>query len=148
MNSVKAFILTAECSDNKGSCGLKYYCISDTGPVLIVIDNHKPLFFIKSSIPSVFTENTERKKTKNLLISAEILLMLSIIRLLIIYFNHKRYLKENSITLYESDIRAEDRYLMERFINGSVMINGKEIDQGGFRVYKKSCIKKRRRLQT
>ena len=136
----KAFILTAECSDIRGRCGLKFYCISDTGPVLIVIENHKPLFFIKSSTPPVFTENTERKKLELTDFSGnpvDALYYQSLDK----YFNHKRYLKENSITLYESDIRAEDRYLMERYINSSVNIKGKGTKQNGITVYYNPVLK-------
>ena len=138
MQGLPAFILTAESRDVKGKCELLFYCITDEGPALAVIRNSKPLFFIKNNTPEVLTASVERKALDLTDFSgnpADALYFPSIDQ----YFITKRYLKENNVTLYESDIKAEDRYLMERFINTSVVITGPAGETGKYSALYRSC---------
>lgn len=54
------------------------------------------------------------------------------------YFNSQRELNQfrsrlpRSLPLYEADVRPHDRFLMERFVMGSSVVEGEAVDQGSF----------------
>ena len=59
-----------------------------------------------------------------------------------VYFKSQRTLKDfagqlkgGGIPTFESDIKPEDRYLMERFVCGTMSVEGDAIERAGFREY-------------
>lgn len=134
------FILTTGCADRSGRCELYFYGTGEAGPFQIIITPHKPLFFTGRDCPPDYTEDIERKELALSSFSGKPLDALYF-NTLNSYFNGRRMLKELNIRLYESDIRAEDRFLMERFINGSLLIEGEPQKQGKLNVFTNPRIK-------
>ncbi len=124
MESEKGFILTRSAYDNRGLCTLKYFGRSPSGPFQIIVNSHKPLFFVKRiteipDLPGMDRRQVELQSFSNEDVDAIYFESLSY------YYEGKRTLQNKQIQMFESDVKPADRYLMERFINGSVEISGK-----------------------
>jgi DNA polymerase-2 len=140
---VKVFILTGEWQDIRGKNFLKFIGTSDEfGTVELVFPNN-PVFFIEKavtisnlSVPfnrkDVELENFEGNKVDAL------------------YFNTHRDLKiaaeeleKSGIKTYESDVDPSRRFLMERFINAQVEIEGNSVENENYILFTnpkmKSC---------
>ncbi len=120
----KVFILTGEWQDVKGKNILKFFGTSEELGTVELIFANNPVFFVenksvieKLSVPfnrkEVDLNNFDEKKVD------------------VLYFNSQRDLKtaveeiENmGIRTYESDIDPARRFLMERFINAQVAVEG------------------------
>ncbi|MBI9099382.1 MAG: hypothetical protein JEY91_12940, partial [Spirochaetaceae bacterium] len=134
MNEETGFLLTMESLDIKGKCELHFYGSGRLGPFKIVYNSHKPLFFINRSVSPGLTSKYERRELdlndfKDNPVDGLYFTSLDS------FFKGKRELQDKHITLFESDIRAEDRFLMERHINGSVHIKGESYKQGSLNVF-------------
>ena len=134
MTKETGFILTARSLDKGGNCELQFYCRGGGGPFLIRITNHKPLFFIDRSVPSDITAGMVRRQLQLKSFSGGDVdgIYFNSLRA---FFDGRSYLQQSAVRLYESDIRAEDRFLMERFINCGVTVDGKAENRGGLREY-------------
>jgi DNA polymerase-2 len=124
MGLYRGYILTRECMEAKGSHRLRYTGICDQGPFEIVISRKWPLFFIERDtlLPDLFMEFDRRQvnlasfygtpvdalyfKTQNLLYQA------------------RKILQGKGIKTFEADLRPEERFLMERFIQGGIQFQG------------------------
>ena len=120
----KVFILTGEWQDVRGKNILKFFGTSEELGTVELIFSNNPVFFVenksvieKLSVPfnrkEVDLNNFDEKKVDAL------------------YFNSQRDLKtaveeiENmGIRTYESDVDPARRFLMERFINAQVAVEG------------------------
>jgi len=122
-----AFILTEEWQDIKGSNILRFFAASDDGPVEIIINNNKPVFFIESDTDLTgLTVPYKRKKVqmKNFNgVSVDAL-----------YFNTQKDLKtadaffnSKEIKTYEADLDPARRYLMEKGIKAQVTVTGEGV---------------------
>lgn len=134
MDSEKGFILTRSASDRNGVCTLKYFGRSKSGPFKIIIDSHKPLFFIRNNtdipdLPGMERRQVELQSFSNFDVDALYFESLNF------YYEGKRTLQTKQIQMFESDVRPADRFLMERFINGSVEIIGQKRLEGGKTVW-------------
>ena len=123
MDGLQGFVLTAHCLDINGRCELHYYCTGDNGPFKLIYSPHKPVFFINRDSPQEITSGIERKAIE-LTNFAGCPVDALYFRTLNSYFETRRMLRDTDIRIYESDIRAEDRFLMERFINGGLTAAG------------------------
>jgi DNA polymerase-2 len=134
------FILTAESFDNGRKCEIRVYGTGPEGPFQLIFTPHKPLFFIDHSCMDKYTSNMERRELdlKNFKGDPVDALYFNSINS---YFNGKRRLQEMNIRLYESDIRAEDRFLMERFIHGSLAFEGVPQKKNRLRIFTNPKIK-------
>jgi len=120
----KGFILTAEHRDRQNTQDLIFYGSSDEGPFQIKITDNKPLFFIEREVDiDVHRLNCERKAVP---------LRSSTLQAVdALYFTTQKSLLEardslqtQGIRTYEADVRPCQRFLMERFINGSLEWQG------------------------
>lgn len=123
--SAKAFLLTGESQDSSGSNQICFYGHSpETGPVEILIQNNKPLFFIERSaslppLPAPFEraqvalKSFSRQDVDALYFTTQKDL-----------FQARDILRQNGTATFESDIYPSDRFLMERFIQSQVKIQG------------------------
>ncbi len=122
--SAKVFILTGEWQDIRGKNQLRFVGTSDEMGIVEMNFTNNPVFFINNS--SVITnlsapysrkevdlKNFEENKVDAL------------------YFNNQRDLKTASeeldgmgVKTFESDIDPSRRFLMERFINAQVQVEG------------------------
>ncbi len=135
MSNETGFLLTVESLDLQGKCELHLYGSGETGPFKIVFTPHQPLFFISSDTLETLTEAYERK-TLNLVDFNDNPVDGVYFNSLDAYFNAKRDFREKHIRLFESDIRAEDRFLMERHINGGVFIDGISRKEGNLTIFR------------
>ncbi len=125
METGKGFILTRAAYDSRGRCTLKYIGRSKTGTFHIIINSHKPLFFVNRNseipdLPGMDRRQVELQSFSDKDVDALYFESLNY------YYEGKRALQNKQIQMFESDIRPADRYLMERFINGSVEIIGQK----------------------
>ena len=135
--TTKAFLLTHGYRDRGGRLEIELYAKGAEGaPVLIRIDNFRPVFFIPPSVPETQT---------GLAIERKPLPLKSIDREPVdcLYFRSQndlltcaRRLRESGYRTYESDIHPVDRYLMERMIYGGMSIEGKPGERNGILVFR------------
>lgn len=124
MDTFKGYILTRERMDAKGAHRLRYAGISDAGPFEITVTDQRPLFFIlrtaRLPTPSFHCERRAVALTDFSGRPVDALYFATQDRL---FKARKRY-DELAIQTFEADVYPEERYLMERFIYGSVEIAG------------------------
>lgn len=123
--------------NNQEGITLCYWLSSDVGPIKVLIPNQSALFFIRAS---------DVEKASALLQSATIPVDIKDVSIhhfdsekcIACYFSSTqtlykaRTLLEPSISIYEADIRHTDRFLMERFIRGSVYVTGEVTQKQGY----------------
>ena len=121
---MQGYILTRKQQNINGKSIYIYTGIGEDGPFKIIIDNKSPLFFIKRS--TVLPNNLTFKERKEVPLQS-----FTNEDVDALYFNSnndlfsgRKILKDGGFKCYESDVIAEERYLMERFIYGSVEITG------------------------
>ncbi|MDD0853846.1 DNA polymerase II [Halobacteriovorax sp. GB3] len=128
---MQGFILTAAYEDRAQGHLLKYFGISDQGPFCVIIDQNSPVFFIEREAKfSRLSVSYERKSVglKSFRGQAVDALYFKTQRDL---FTARDELQRLGVRSYEADVRAEERYLMERFVNGSVQIDGpSKVEEG------------------
>mgnify|MGYP005991275259 CR=1 FL=1 len=135
----QGFILTRQVRDTSKGIQLCYWLKSPKGPVKLLIDNELAVFFVEE----YFVE-----KAKALLIDNQLFFQSKSLTLTSFmgkpvsgfYFNSltkfyqaRDLLKSNSIKCYEDDIRPDDRFIMERFITGSMEFLGHNNQKQGYR---------------
>lgn len=126
----KIFILTDEWQDIKGRNVLLFIGRSEDGPVEVIIDNNKPVFFIEKDIALVTLEVPYKRKDVNMK-------NFSGVPVDALYFNTLRDLKiaeetlnSRDIKTYESDVNPAKRFLMEKLINAQMSVIGKAVWKG------------------
>jgi len=130
----KAFILSHNVHDRGDHCHIEIYGTGERGPFKVSITHHEPLFFIERSTELPEKISGERKELGLCSFSGQPLDGLYH-KKLSDYFSNRRHLKEVKIPLYESDVWASSRYLMERFIKGGVLIQGEPRREGRLNHY-------------
>ena len=138
--SFKGYILTADSLDTKNGCELRFYGTGQRGTFLLRYPGHKPVFFIGRECPAELTSGIERRGID--------LTDFSGCPLDAVYFKSidesfliKKQLQQAGIRMYESDVRPEDRFLMERFINSSLCIEGRPVNRGSIEVFTNPVIR-------
>ena len=127
------FLLTSDSADSSGGCELRFWGLGPEGPLLIRIPNHRPVFFIPRTV--VLPEGVQAERRQLELVSfdgapADGLYFTTLFS----YRDGRRRLTDAGVRTWESDVRPEDRYLMERFITGSARISGSYLQDGKLRV--------------
>lgn len=130
----RAFILSHNAHDRGDHCHIEIYGVGEKGPFKVSITHHEPLFFIERSCELPESIEGERKPLGLCSFSGQPLDGLYHKKLKD-YFQNRRHLKDVQIPLYESDVWASSRYLMERFIKGSMLIQGEARLEGGMNHY-------------
>ncbi len=142
MISENIYILTGEWQDANGKNILSLWGISEERETFrIIIDNVKPVFFIERKIEiEIILRNYKRKEVNLKSFSGDDVDAL--------YFNTQKELRDaaqiledNYIHTYESDVDPVRRYLMERFINVQMNVNGEAVRRGNISVIKNPVIK-------
>ncbi len=124
MGFYRGYILTRDYIETGGSHRLRFTGIGDHGPFEILITKNRPLFFIERDtlLPDAFFGFERRQvnlssfdgkpvdalyfKTQNILYKA------------------RKTLQEKGIKTFEADLRPDERFLMERFIQGGIEFQG------------------------
>ncbi|HSP87202.1 MAG TPA: 3'-5' exonuclease, partial [Ignavibacteriaceae bacterium] len=118
------FILTDEWFDINGRNVLRFYGTSKDGPVEIIINNNKPVFFVESETDlNGLTVFFKRKKVNMKNFAGKLVDA--------VYFNTQKDLKtadtflySKEIKTYEADIDPARRFLMEKSINAQINLSG------------------------
>ena len=124
---LSCFLLTRQWRDVGDGLELVLWALSDRGPVRVVIDSQKAICFVarNTPLPELFGDSRrfERKPLE--------LATLSGTPVDGLYFRCQRdlvsareRLRGRGVTLYESDLKPNDRYLMERFIHAAFSARG------------------------
>ncbi|TFH46919.1 MAG: DNA polymerase II [Lysobacterales bacterium] len=121
------FLLTRQWRDVGDRLELVFWAVSDQGPVRIIIDNQKAICFVARETPvselDAYNRRFERKALELRTLAGSPVDGL--------YFHCQRdlaaareRLRARGVTLYESDLKPNDRYLMERFVSASFSVHG------------------------
>lgn len=146
MNIQQGFLLTRQARDIKGQTQIELWLSTENGPTQLLIQGERPVFFI---------EQAQIEQTKQFAAAKQIavdirpleLKNFQLTPLAACYtqttkdaFALKDELKRNDIVHFEGDVRLADRYLMERFIKGSMEFTGNLQYRNGFqRVQNAKC---------
>jgi len=120
------FLLTSGCADVGGLCELFFWGRGSEGPILVRISGHRPVFFIHSDVSLPADFGAERRQLKMSSFEGKSVDGLYFSSLAA-YHRGRSRLTEAGIRTWESDVRPEERFLMERFIHGSARLKGKAI---------------------
>ncbi|NVD06437.1 DNA polymerase II [Vibrio sp. JPW-9-11-11] len=126
----QGFLLTRQARDVSGNTQIDLWLATEQGPAQLIIEGEKPVFFVLQQDIAVIEE-----QIANMAIPAELkplpLHSFDSEPLAACYCTTvkdaqalSRALKLHELLILEDDIRLADRYLMERFIKGSVEFTG------------------------
>lgn len=131
---------------------IHYWVSTAEGPVKLVVDNERPLFFVEQVVSEKLELILSPLRNQYSLSPLD-LKTFDQLAISGLYFNSLRafydaraLLDDANITYYEGGIRFEDRYLMERFVSGGVEFIGevssiKEQQRRGYIEYRNIKIK-------
>jgi DNA polymerase-2 len=126
----QGFLLTRHSRDNRNHTEIVLWVATAFGPAKLIIDNEQPVFFVlqkqKDSIDHILTSHVHsyRWKALNLKSFAQEPLAGLYFDSIHSFYNAKELLLAAHITLLETDLRLQERYLMERFVCGGVEFIG------------------------
>lgn len=127
---VEGLILSRRWYEAAGGITFEYWVQTGEGAVRVVIPGQESVFFVHHS--AELPEGGYRRESLGLR-------SLRQVPVDGIYFKSQRtlrdfgnQLKDRGIATFESDVKPEDRYLMERFVCGTVRIEGESTENRGF----------------
>ncbi|APP05021.1 DNA polymerase II [Vibrio harveyi] len=146
MNIQQGFLLTRQARDIKGQTQIELWLSTENGPTQLLIQGERPVFFIEQAQ----IEQTKRFATsKQIAVDIRSLELknFQLTPLAACYTQTTKdalalqdELKQNDIVHFEGDVRLADRYLMERFIKGSMEFTGNQQSLNGFqRIQNAKC---------
>ncbi|WJT07995.1 DNA polymerase II [Vibrio harveyi] len=146
MNIQQGFLLTRQARDIKGQTQIELWLSTENGPTQLLIQGERPVFFIEQAQ----IEQTKRFATsKQIAVDIRSLELknFQLTPLAACYtqttkdaFALQDELKQNDIVHFEGDVRLADRFLMERFIKGSMEFTGNQQSLNGFqRIQNAKC---------
>jgi len=147
MTSHCGFLLTQQAVDINGRSQILLWLITDNGPVKLIIDKQTPLFFISQEQLTSAIELLNRYRVSHHAKTLE-LTRFDFSAVAGLYFSNikdardaKNYLRQSGLTIYESDISLDQRYLMERFICGGIEFNGAQGQRLGYSEYHQANVR-------
>jgi DNA polymerase II len=126
------YILTEESRDTAEGCEIRLHCVDDTGPLLLRFTRQRPLFFLRRG--DSFESPGFRRRPLSLQSFSGDALDGIYFTSLNDFYKLRRELREKGIKPLESDIRPEERFLMERFIHRGLEFRGQIFESRGKRV--------------
>ncbi|AYO19420.1 DNA polymerase II [Vibrio owensii] len=146
MNIQQGFLLTRQARDIKGQTQIELWLSTENGPTQLLIQGERPVFFIEKA---QFEQTKQFAAAKQIAVDIRPLELknFQLTPLAACYtqttkdaFALQDELKQNDIVHFEGDVRLADRYLMERFIKGSIEFTGNLQSRNGFqRVQNAKC---------
>ncbi|MFA0439289.1 DNA polymerase II [Vibrio sp. 10N.286.49.C2] len=131
MDIQTGFLLTRQARDTRSGPQIELWLATEQGPTQLLIHDQRPLFFVlQESALAV----SERASTLAIAISNNPIALMSFASepLNVVYCDSiaesrklVEALKAQDILVLESDIKLADRFLMERFIQGSMAFTGR-----------------------
>ena len=135
------FLLTRQWRDVGGSLEIVLWADSGSGPVRIVVDDQKAVCFIARESAEAPMRDVERKPLQ--------LATLTGAPVDGLYFRQQRdlsaareLLRGRGVTLYESDLKPADRYLMERFVHAAFSVHGEARECSGYLEFRNPGIRR------
>lgn len=133
MNINQGFVLTRQARDRGNKTVIELWVSTPQGPIQLDIEGERPTFFIDANnietLKAVFNRQGVKFELKPLPLKT-----FQDHNIAACYFNTiadantaANLLEQNDVVAYESDIRLADRYLMERFIKGSIEFTGHQV---------------------
>jgi DNA polymerase-2 len=119
MESIKGYLLTRNWRDTASGIELTYWAATTKGPLRVSITGQRAVCFIEQKQTLALPAHCTRKPLALKTLESEPCDAL--------YFQRQRDLqqfRQLPITLYESDIKPADRFLMERFIHAGFEASG------------------------
>ncbi|TKB43045.1 DNA polymerase II [Thalassotalea mangrovi] len=127
---MSGFVLTRQIQETVDGIRLIFWLQTALGPVKLEVEGEQPVFFVETDHAQLAARILKQHNISH-----------SCRELNLTAFNHKKVtgfyfnrlsqfyvardrLKEQNIKVYEDDIRPDDRFLMERFIYGSLVFTG------------------------
>ena len=131
--TTSGFLLTRQWRDRPSGIELSFWFSTDAGPTRVVIDGNEAVCFIERD--ATFDLDSARLSFERRALDLKTLTDKPVDGL---YLKQQRDLRrlrdaleKQGVALYESDIKPNDRYLMERFITGGCAIAGEARHRDG-----------------
>ncbi|EDP58040.1 DNA polymerase II [Vibrio sp. AND4] len=146
MKIQQGFLLTRQARDIKGQTQIELWLSTESGPTQLLIQGERPVFFIEQARTDQIYKIATAKQISVDIRSLE-LKNFQLTPLAACYtqtskdaFTLQDELKQHDIVHFEGDVRLADRYLMERFIKGSIEFTGNLQSLNGFqRIQNAKC---------
>ncbi|PTO83281.1 DNA polymerase II [Vibrio splendidus] len=135
MDIQQGFVLTRQARDFSGRTQIDLWLSSPQGPTLLTIQNEKPVFFVAQSdveeCQAIAAKESIDCQFKSLELATfdQTPLAACYTSLARSSFGLAQAFHSEEIQTFESDIRLADRYLMERFIKGSIEFTGTAVQK-------------------
>jgi DNA polymerase-2 len=126
----QGFVLTRQARDFSGRTQIDLWLSTPKGPTLLTIQNEKPVFFVAQSdietCQSIANKEAIDCQFKPLELATfdQTPLAACYTSLSRSSFGLAQAFNDEDVQTFESDIRLADRFLMERFIKGSIEFTG------------------------
>ena len=139
MDIQQGFVLTRQARDFSGRTQIDLWLSTPEGPTLLTIQNQKPVFFVaQSDVPaceSIAAKESIECQFKPLELATfeQTPLAACYTTLSRSSFGLAQAFNNEEIQTFESDIRLADRFLMERFIKGSIEFTGTAVQKNQHR---------------
>lgn len=118
------------------------HAVTETGkPVRIEITSFRPLFFTSRTTPVSFTALVAERKPLELKSMEGTIVDCLYFNTLTQYQECVTRLRSAAYPVYESDVSAVERFLMERFVCGGFEVSGPSVESNGKLFYKNPHIK-------
>jgi len=137
-NTYQGFLLTRHSRDRNGQSELSYWLASELGAVKLIPSAQPLVCFLPqsqlSTALSCLSELNPRFTYKNLPLRSFELEEMSVFYFQTSHDFHRaqELLRRKLVTVLEADIRPAERFLMERFIKGSVEFTGQFVQRKGY----------------
>ncbi|MGR5391545.1 DNA polymerase II [Vibrio crassostreae] len=139
MDIQQGFVLTRQARDFSGRTQIDLWLSTPQGPTLLTIQNEKPVFFVAQAdveaCQAIAAKESINCKFKPLGLATfeQTPLAACYTSLSRSSFGLAQAFHNEEIQTFESDIRLADRYLMERFIKGSIEFTGSGTQKNKYR---------------
>ncbi|MGY3569502.1 DNA polymerase II [Vibrio paucivorans] len=130
MNIQQGFVLTRQSRDFSGQTQIDLWVTTATGPMQLIIEAEKPVFFVRAAdakeVIALIEQNALKAELKPVPLSSfdQEPLMACYTATIRESQTIAALLTNHDILTLESDVRLADRFLMERFIKGSIEFSG------------------------
>ena len=129
----RGFLLTRSASDRNNRLEITLWLKTPQGPVQLVIDNERAVFFVEVSDVNHANDILAKQGIKVDEIKPLALKAFNQANVAALYFlslrefyQAREALKQKGVKCYEDDIRPDDRFLMERFITADMTFVGRQ----------------------
>ncbi len=145
---IEGFVLTRQVFDRGESAQVELWVSTEHGPVKLVVKHQSPVFFIEQAITnkvvSLLTANNIEHKSKPLDLETFTLQKVTgfYFRSQRYFFSARRLMDQHGIESFETSIRLDDRFLMERFVYGSCsFVAASQVSKPGYHCFDDAKIK-------